>query len=328
MLTRNKKYAVAASAGLLLVKQAIPLIVNVYALTESGVAFFGACAGNSGWGMKVDKVINNNLVRSINEKGQEVLVMGSGLGFKKKPGDSIDQRKIEKIYILSQENGDGQRLGQLLARVPVERIRAANEIISYARDALGKQLNDNIYLTLTDHVSFAIERTGQGIVVRNALLWEIKRFYHQEYLVGLEALNIIKNRLGVELPEDEAGFIALHLVNASMESMNIGQTQEMTKMIQNIINIVKYHFRVELDESSLHYGRFVTHLKFFAQRVFTDTEMEEDDKNFLQILKEKYKEEYQCALKIRSYTIKEYQKDLTEDELVYLTVHIKRVTME
>lgn len=154
--------------------------------------------------MKVDKVINNNLVRSIDENHQEVLVMGSGLGFKKRPGDLIDSQKIEKVYILSKEKATGQKLEQLLSKVPVEHIRVANEIINYAKVSLGKELNQNIYLTLTDHVSFAIERVSQGIVVRNALLWEIKRFYNHEYLIGKEALNIIRKRLNVDLPEDEA----------------------------------------------------------------------------------------------------------------------------
>ena len=278
--------------------------------------------------MTVDKVINNNLVRSINDKNQEVLVMGSGLGFKKHPGDPIDEQKIEKIYILSQNDGSGQRLELLLSKIPIEYIRVANDIISRARFSLGKPLNDNIYLTLTDHISFAVERIKQGIIVKNALLWEIKRFYNHEYLVGKEALQLVKEQLGVELPEDEAGFIALHLVNASMTSMDLGMTTEMTKMIQNIIDIVKYHFHVKLDEYSLHYERFVTHLKFFVQRVFTDTELNDEDESFLRMLKEQYEKEYQCAKKIQTYISKEYHRELTEDELVYLTVHIRRITME
>lgn len=116
--------------------------------------------------MVIDKVINNNLVRSINDQQQEILVMGSGLGFKKRPGDPINDEKIEKIYVLSGNNGSGQKLEQLLAEIPIEYIRVANDIINYARVSLGKPLNENIYLTLTDHISFAIERSRQGIVVR------------------------------------------------------------------------------------------------------------------------------------------------------------------
>lgn len=277
-------------------------------------------------GMKVIKVINNNLVQSQDESGQEVLVMGCGLGFKKKAGDAIEESKIEKIYKYD-EKDYLEQLKLLLSKTPLEHVQVANEIIHYAKFSLGKKLSDNIYITLTDHISFSIQRAKQGIEVSNALLWEIKRFYNHEYLVGKEALSIIERRLGIVLPEDEAGFIALHLVNASMDCMEMRQTTEMTKMIQNIVNIVKYHFQKELDEYSIHYERFLTHLKFLVNRILTGMEIEGDDTEFLQVLKEQYKTEYQCALKVREYVKKEYGREMTEDELVYLTVHIKRITM-
>ncbi len=167
-------------------------------------------------GMKVEKVINNNLVKSFNSKGQEILVMGCGLGFKKKPGDPVDESLVEKVYT-AQDAAESNRLVQILEKVPLERIQLTNEIISFAKTSLGKKLNENLYLTLTDHISFALDRAREGLSLRNGLLWEIKRFYNHEYLVGKEALSMIHKRLGVELPEDEAGFIALHLVNASMD---------------------------------------------------------------------------------------------------------------
>lgn len=276
--------------------------------------------------MKVEKVINNNLVRSHNQKNQEVLVMGCGLGYKKKPGDLIDESLIEKIYTAA-DAASSSHLAELLAKVPLEHIQITNDIIRYAKAALGKELNENVYLTLTDHISFAIQRHEQGIAVKNALLWEIRRFYNPEYQIGKEALLMIREKLGVELLEDEAGFIALHLVNASMgDSQSIGQTTEMTKVIQRILSIVKYHCQMDLDENSLHYERFITHLKFFVQRVFGGAELDSDDKDFLLILKERYKNEYQCTLKIRDYMWKEFGHELTEDELIYLTIHIKRVT--
>ena len=274
--------------------------------------------------MKIKKVINNNLVKSINENNEEVLVMGCGLGFKKQIGDDIDEDKIEKIYI-SKDKETSNKLIKLLEKMPIEYIQTTNEIVSYAKVSLGKKLNDNIYITLTDHISFAVERFKQGILVKNALLWEIKRFYNHEFLIGKEALSIIKKHIGIDLPEDEEGFITLHIVSALMSSSNVFETTEMTKVIQNILNIVKYHFNVELDEHSLHYERFITHLKFFVQRVFSGVEIDDDDKSFLLILKEQYKKEYQCALKIRKYIKNEYGYDLTEDELVYITVHIRRV---
>lgn len=277
--------------------------------------------------MKIKKVINNNLVKTQNEKKQELLVMGCGLGFQKHVGDVIDESKIEHIYIES-DSHHANKLETLLSGIPLEYIQTANEIVSYARLSLGKKLDDNIYITLTDHIAYAIERAQKGIFVKNALLWEIRRFYNHEYLVAKHGLEIISNRLGVQLPEDEAGFITLHLVSATMTDMNPGTTTEMTKVIQEILGIVKYHFKVELDEYSLHYERFLTHLKFFVQRVFTDTEINDNEEGFLEAIRSQYKNEYQCALKVRKFMQKEYEKELTEDELIYLTVHMRRVTQK
>lgn len=275
--------------------------------------------------MKVSKVINNNLVRSRDEKDQEILVMGCGLGFKKKVGDEIDQTKVERIYTCN-DKASSNRLISLLEKIPLEHVQVTNEILSYARVALGKKLNENVYITLTDHIDFAINRYKKGMTLRNALLWEIKKFYNHEYLVGKEALAIIERKLGITLPEDEAGFIALHLVNASMDELSMAKTTDMTKMMQNILNIVKYHFGMDLDEYSIHYERFVTHLKFFAQRVLSGTIIEDQDKQFLAVLKEQCKKEYECTEKVKSYVKKEFGTDLTEDEMIYLTIHIKRIT--
>ena len=276
--------------------------------------------------MNVYKVINNNIVLSRNQDNHEIVVMGSGIGFKKKVGDGIDETRIENIYLSSKE-WSVNKLTQLLSSIPLEHIQVANEIISFAKVSLGKKLSENIFLTLTDHISYAIERYKNGMEIKNALLWEIKRFYNHEFLIGKEALSIVRNRLGVDLPEDEAGFIALHIVNAELDMGQISRVSEIAKVIQNILSIIKFHFKIELDEYSLYYERFITHLKFFFQRLYSDVKLDDaGTTSFIFMLKEKYTNEYACALKIREYIKKELGKDLEEDELIYLTIHIKRIT--
>ncbi|WP_242852299.1 BglG family transcription antiterminator LicT [Clostridium butyricum] len=249
------------------------------------------------------------------------------MGFKKKIGQLIDKSKIEKIYFLDNKN-DSNKLMTLLSEIPLEIIQASNEIISYAKYSLGKKLNDNIYISLTDHISFAVERAKQGINFKNALLWEIKRFYNHEFLIGREAVQIIKKRLDIDLPEDEAASIALHIVNAQLNSNNMNETLDITKMIQHILNIVKYHYNLELDEYSLHYERFITHLKFFSQRIFSGKTINEEDSNLCELMKKKYKEAYECVYKIEKYINKEFNHDLTEEERMYLAVHINRITKQ
>lgn len=277
--------------------------------------------------MKVDKVINNNLVRSHKE-GKEVLVMGKGLGFKKVKGDLVDNSLIERIYIIE---GKVKRshLEDLISKIPYEYVQTTNEIITYATNSLGKKLEDKIWLGLTDHISFAIERAEKGIPVRNALLWEISRFYNHEYLIGKEAVRIINKRHGLELSDDEAGFIALHIVNAQMDDeIKMQETMHMAKTIQKILDIVKYHYGAELNESSIHFERFVTHLKYFLQRIMKGKEIINEDLGFIDVIRTKYPNEYKCAKRIEDYIQNELKCDLTEDELIYLAVHIRRVANE
>ncbi|KAA6447313.1 BglG family transcription antiterminator LicT [Bacillus swezeyi] len=273
--------------------------------------------------MKIAKVINNNVISVLNEQGQELVVMGRGIAFQKKPGEQVDKTRIEKIFRL--DNKDvSERFKTLLDEIPIEFMEMSEEIISYAKMKLGKKLNDSIYVSLTDHIHFAVERHKKGLDIKNALLWETKRLYKDEFAIGKEALKIIANKTGITLPEDEAAFIALHIVNAELNE-EMPNIVNITKVMQEILSIVKYHFHINFDEESLHYYRFITHLKFFAQRLFSGTYMESKDDFLFETVKNKYRDAYVCTNKIRQYIQKEYQHDLTSEELLYLTIHIERI---
>lgn len=272
--------------------------------------------------MQIIKVINNNVISSEDDKGKEIIVMGKGIGFGKKAGEEIDETKIEKVFSLPDESTS--QFMQVVKDMPYEYIRTAELVIAYARETLGYHLSKNIYVTLTDHLGYAIERKRQGIVVANELSWEMKKFYNAEFQVGLKALDIVTQELDVELPEDEAGFIAMHLVNAQMGGQ-MNQSRNMPAMIKDILNIVRYTFQVELDEKSLSYERFVTHLRFFVQRVISREDSERNDEEFDQLIADRFPRSYECAQKIKSYMKKKLDYEVSDVEISYLAVHIHRV---
>lgn len=273
--------------------------------------------------MNIHKVINNNVISVLDEHDKELVVMGRGLAFKKKPGDPVDEADIEKIFKM--ENKDvSDRFKTLLYEIPMEYMQISDEIIQHGKDLLGKKLNESIYVSLTDHIHFAVERHQKGMDIKNALLWEIKRLYREEYAVGKQALKVIEEKLGILLPEDEAGFIALHFVNAELNE-EMPNIVNITKVMQEVLNIVKYHFQIEFDEESLLYYRFVTHLKFFAQRMFSKSYMTGEDDFLYDVVREKYKEAYACTVKIRDFIEKKYEYELTNEEKLYLTLHIARI---
>lgn len=274
---------------------------------------------------KIAKLINNNIVCSIDAEGNEVILRGLGIGFNKKVNDSIEDEKVEKIYKMANKDASN-KLQELLAEIPIEYVTVCTEIIEYATKTLNKKLNDNIYITLTDHISFAITRKDNKLEYRNVLLTEIKTFYEEEYQIGVQALEIIKDKLGVELSYDEAGFIALHIVNAELDT-NIGNMVKITELIQKVMELIYNYYGKEIDEDSLNYKRFITHLKFFGQRIFTDKATEEDDEEFRSLVRNRYPIEYQCAENIGKLVLEQYSKKVTEEELMFLTIHLKRLQM-
>lgn len=276
--------------------------------------------------MIIQKVINNNIIASVDEAGCEIIVMGRGLGFGVKAGQPVDEKKVEKIFRMETKEETNQ-LADLLNEVPIERVEITNEIIDYANTVIETELNKTIYITLTDHINFAIERYQQNIQFANQLCWEIKRFYPKEYKIGQKAVELLGDRLDLNLVEDEAASIAMHFVNAELKSGRIEQTVQITKIIQNSLTIVKYHYRIELDEASLDYARFVTHMKFFAQRMLNGTKVENLDDKFCMLIERQYPNDYKCAGKIADYIFKEYGYQVPDEEKMYLTLHIKRVVL-
>lgn len=273
--------------------------------------------------MEIYKILNNNVIVSKNEHDKEIIAMGKGIAFKKKVGEHIEDELIDKVYTLSDEVSS--KFQELAAEIPVEHMKISDDIIKYVKLKLGKKLNDSIYLSLCDHISTAILRHEEGVDVKNVLLWDIKKFYKDEFEIGKHGLEMIKEKLNVQLNEDEAGFIALHIVNAEMDE-KLETIYEVTKVMQEILNIVKYFFHIDFDEDSVYFYHFITHLKFFAHRLITKSSyQDEQSDDLLDLIKIKYKNAYACCLKIKQFLKTNYAYDLSQEETLYLTIHIARV---
>ncbi|SMR99099.1 Transcription antiterminator LicT [Vibrio mangrovi] len=276
--------------------------------------------------MHVEKVLNNNVVISLDPEGHEVVVMGKGLGFQMKPGMTLDASKIEKVFSLEQTN-DGSidsQYHELLKRIPVELLMATENIIELAQKTLPGEIHPSVRISLADHLYFAIERYVQGKSVKNVMLWEIKKLYPSEYKVGQEALHLIKKASGIQFEEDEAGFIALHIVNAQL-SDDMHNTMEITNLIRDIIQMIKYQLRIDMDEESINYQRLVTHLKFFAHRLLHRSSVQNDDDTLFQSVRLQYPQAFECTQKIYLYVEQKFRHAMTQEEMMFLTIHIERV---
>lgn len=274
--------------------------------------------------MKVEKILNNNAFISLDENGSEIIVMGKGIAFGKKQGNYVELSGGYKIFSNSDKELS-QRLKNIVSDIPEQYMKITEHIVFILEKEYDKKINDIIYVSLTEHIHGAVERFKKGIQIKNPLLMDIKRLFKDEYEVSKQALEVIKEEFGIYFDEDEAGYIAQHIVNAQLDD-NMSDVVNVTKIMQDILNIIKYTYRIEFNEESIYYYRFVTHLKFFAQRILNRSSYEDDNVEIFEVFKEKYVESYKCVLKIKEQIKKTYDYDLSKDEQLYLMIHIERIT--
>ncbi|WP_318709055.1 BglG family transcription antiterminator LicT [Candidatus Acetatifactor stercoripullorum] len=272
--------------------------------------------------MVVGKVINNNVISSWDADHNEIIVMGRGIGFQKRPGQTVSEADVEKIFRL--ENSDVRRqFENLLENIPLENIQVSADIIAYAKEQLNTRLSQNVYLTLTDHISFAITRYREGMDFSNALYLEIKRFYPQQFEIGMHALDLIAEYTGIRLPDDEAASIAIHLVNAQFDT-KVRDTWRVTNVIRDTIKILEEELSLP-PEDSFRMDCLLSNLKFLSYRMLLMPSGEgEEDEQFYQFVKGYCSREYLAAQKVREHLKKEYQCEMTEEEQIYLTLWIKQ----
>ncbi len=273
--------------------------------------------------MKVSKILNNNLVLSRNAENEEIIVKGLGIGFHAKRGDTIDESLVEKIFY-PENHQNSIQIQQYLLSIPEEYLDFVQKFVDQVKEEEPElHLNNSIYLSLSDHIMGTVERFGNGISLKNVLLLDIQQLYRKEYEYGLKMVEAANRKFEIQLPADEAGFIALHFVNAEEGQQN-NDNYQIAMIVNQVQEIVKTYFSdITFNESSLYYQRFLTHLKYFAQRYLHKELQYDEDENLFQIIQEQCREAYGCVKLIYLMMEEKYQYALSKEEMMYLSIHIQ-----
>lgn len=269
--------------------------------------------------MRIIKVLNNNAV-IVKDEGQEKIAIGPGVGFQKKKNDRVPIEKIEKLFILK----ENEKFQRLLLRIPEDHLMMAEEILAYAEKHLQTPLDDHALLSLADHLSFAIEREQKGIHVRNKLLQEIKILYKKEFEVGLWAIKQIQKKLQIKMPMDEAAFIALHIHMMKIQGGDLQKTVRQTAIVKEMVNTITDYLNITLKEDEISYERLVNHLRYALSRN-EHPQSHALDHEILSMIQRKFALSYQCALAVARKLSTTYHIHLSEEELGYITLHIERL---
>lgn len=271
--------------------------------------------------MRITKKINNNVALGVDPKGKEVVIFGKGIGFHEIPYELKDLSLISKTFY----DIDPGYL-ELLSEIPEDIFNVSSKIVDYARSKVGCELNPSLAFMLADHINFGVIRLKKSIDITNPLTNDIKYLYKTEMEIGYKALDLIEEDLQIRFPKGEAASITLHIINAEGMQNDMNNTIKVTKILKEITKIVEESFDFKIDQDSIDYSRFVIHLKYFVQRVKEPKEKVSDStKLLLKSIKAQFPDTYGCFKKIDSYLKKTLKWKYSEEDQLYLLVHINRI---
>lgn len=278
--------------------------------------------------MVISKVLNNNVVIALKDDGTELVLMGTGLGFQKKVGSHIDDEKIQKTFELKGDL-DSLRVEEMLSEIPEDIIEMSYRVLKMSKEKLNKEINETAFLSFADHLYTAIQRNSKGIEIKNFLLWDIKRFFPKELEIAKRAIAWVNEERNTNLSEDEAGFLTLHIVNAEIDNSS-EDAIKLTQLIEEILTTIKYTLKINFVEQDIYFQRFITHLRFFSERVIraSNGEHEEDNRvesGLFELITTKYKEAYIATKKVVELLANRWNYEVSPDEQVYITIHLARI---
>lgn len=275
--------------------------------------------------ISVAKVLNNNVIIADHPQYDEVVVIGKGIGFNRKVRDKIDLSAVEKMFILRNQQ-EQEQYKQLIPQVDEKLIETIHEIVLYIMQHSRKPLNEHIHIALTDHIAFAIRRYEQNVPFHNPFLYETREIYPDEYAMAEYSVHRINEKMGVDLPPDEIGFVALH-IHSALSNRHISEVQKHSMLISDMVNLVENNLNYRIPRDSLDYSRLVTHLRFVLERLRRGETVQETS-SLDGLMKREYPEMYSLAWKLTKVIEQRMHLSVYSAEVGYLTVHLQRLAQK
>ncbi|MGG5252427.1 glucose PTS transporter transcription antiterminator GlcT [Neobacillus sp. SM06] len=272
--------------------------------------------------LRIEKVLNNNVLIAEHPAYKEVVLIGKGLGFNRKQGDSIETDSVEKFFVLKNEKEQENYL-KLLPFVDHELHDVIISAFELIKQRTQSSLNEHIHVALTDHLMFAVTRIAKGMEIKNPFLVETKTLYRREYEIAAEVVQLIEDKTGIKLPVGEIGFIALH-IHSSLTNKTLSDVNKHSQLVRELVDMIEEQLKINIDRESIDYMRLVRHLRYTIERVVSGEKVEEPEK-ISALLKAEYPVCYNLSWKIMKVMQQSLKKKVFDAEAVYLTLHLQRL---
>ena len=276
--------------------------------------------------MLVIKKINNNVAVCVDGNGRELIALGKGIGFPATPYTLTDLNKIERTFYSVDEY-----YYPLLNSIPDEVISFAAREVAVAQASLPYETHDSLILALADHLAFAMERTKKGVFIPMPALYELEYNYPLEVQIGRRIVSDMERTFGIRLAKSEIQGVAMHFINArntppdSAAQPKADLESRYEEILERFTQIIEAELDITVRRDTFSYARFATHVLYLLRRVMEQQHIDSANIEMYLTIRDEYQAVSACVDQIEAYLKDTWQTELTEEEKLYLIMHVNRV---
>ena len=271
--------------------------------------------------MKAIQRINHNACICTDGKGRQLIALGKGIGFGEYPHE-VALADIQRTFY-----GVDPKYLSFIEQVDPEVLEFSAQLAEVVVNSVDYELSPNLPITLADHIQFCIKRGREQIMISLPATDEIQQTHPVEYKIGEMAVRGIQKTFNVRLRRQEAGGIALSIVNAAVRpsERQVREDEHSERMLEMAVDLVEGRLGFAVDRAGFAYARFATHLRYLLNRVAKGEPIISDNSDLYAVMVEEYPETAAVAMAIGGAIEVEYGMPLSHEELVYLMMHINRL---
>ncbi|UOE93365.1 PRD domain-containing protein [Alkalihalobacillus sp. LMS39] len=261
----------------------------------------------------VKKIVNNNVVLAFTKEEDEVILLGRGVGFGKQPNDVISEKQVDKLF--ERTTAKGYQNDKVEGKLAV----VMGDIISKIEVKCGVTISKEAQSQLFDHLSFALWRVDQGILIFNPVMTETKLMYPDEYEMAKKVILYINDTFKVQLPKDEIGFVANHIHRAITKETNT--VANSPQLIQELMTQIEKGLQIKLEKRTDQFRAVVLFLQQIIQRC-QQTKNQTNDVILEKVLKENYPVCYNTTCLVAEHLHISLHQNVTPMMLSDLTLYL------
>ena len=271
--------------------------------------------------MRAIQRINHNAAICEDGAGRQLIALGRGIGFGDMPHE-VDLDVVTRTFY-----GIDKKYLAFIDEVDPDVLEFSAQLADIVTSQVSYELSPNLPITLADHIQFAIKRAREHLVMTLPLEQDLEQLHPIEYRIGQIAVNGIQKTFKVRMPRNEAGGIAMSIINAAVRPSDRraleGRREE--RLLDKTVAIIEEELGVAVDRSSFAFTRFATHVRYLLDRVAKGEPIESENSGLYEVLVEQYPAAARCASRIDALVRESFDEELSREELVYLIMHVNRV---